>query len=107
AVGHQPQRVQPVGGQAALVLSLPITKDHNQQKYEDQHRDNQQCDLPNTVRTVALDLAGAAVDDDLKQLAVVLISAGVNRQQQVLERDIGIASVESLDRLHVPADVTM
>jgi hypothetical protein len=78
---HQPQRVQPVGGQAALGFYLPVTKHNNQQEYKYQYRDYQQRDLPNTVRTITLDLAGSAVDHDLKQLAVELISAGVNRQQ--------------------------
>ncbi len=57
----------------------PITKHKDQQECKYQQRDNQQRDLPGTVRPVTLDLSSPAVDHDLKQLAVELIGAGVNR----------------------------
>jgi len=52
-----------------------------------------------------LDLAGAAVYQNLKELVVVAIRAGVNRKQQVFESDVVITGLRTVDPLFVTADV--
>jgi len=68
-----------LGDRLHSAFCLPVTKHDNKQECKYKHRRNQQCDLPDTVRTITLNLPSPAVDHDLKQLAVELISAGVNR----------------------------
>ena len=86
------------------LLTLRPTEHQHQDEQDENYRRYQQRNLPEAVGPVALYLAGAAVDDNLKDLLIEAIGTGVNRQQQVLECDPGIMCDEILNPLLVPAD---
>ncbi len=55
------------------------------QQDNEQENEYQRRDLYNAVRTAAVDLAGAAIDDNLVCFSAESVSAGIDGQQYVFE----------------------
>src|SRR5579883_1784953 len=67
--------------------------------------ENQECDLPGTVRPFALYLAGARIDHDLEQVAAEAVGAHPAGQEQVAKEGIQIGGIDLVDLLLVAPDI--